>query len=273
MPFARDFDGTSLLLSSRCKLWSRLKPSPELCESLQTLLDAPHSMRAARKEEPWGDSRAFRRAFARIRRQAGLPGDLTFGALRSSGFLTFRQFGMMPACPPRRSSASGAAPARFASSGAAGPGAAAPSAYGSLQAALAKAWAPGTLISTRAGITAGDFRAPLGRSLPSGAAVLGSACLPSRFRLSGADGRSWSRAYAPPANRLASSILGRADDVAMVSSLSRRPGGPPAAVSVARNIEPERVRLLRLEIVTEGKPPCCAHHKPANDPYPAGTAS
>ena len=92
-----DFDGKSLWVPDRWsgKMRVRLDANPNLLARVRVLLGT--STGTSSGDTPWGAPQAFRRTFARIRRQDGLPANLTFRALRPSGLLAFFEAGVMPA--------------------------------------------------------------------------------------------------------------------------------------------------------------------------------
>lgn len=91
-----DFDGTSLLVSDGWfgKMRLRIDPNPDLLARVRGLLGTSPGTLSG--EAPWGELQAFRRAFARIRQQAGLPIGLTFRALPLSRLLALHEAGAIP---------------------------------------------------------------------------------------------------------------------------------------------------------------------------------
>lgn len=91
------FDGTSLWVPDRRfgKMRMRLDSNPDLLIRVQALFGS--SAGTSSGDTPWGQPQAFRRAFAHIRRRAGLPANLTLRGLRPSGLLALFEAGVMPA--------------------------------------------------------------------------------------------------------------------------------------------------------------------------------
>lgn len=92
-----DFDGTSLSVPCRWpgKVRLRVDSNPDLLARVRTLFGTSPGTSSA--GALWSGPQGFRRAFARIRRQAGLPDNLTFRTLRPSGLLALYEAGVMPA--------------------------------------------------------------------------------------------------------------------------------------------------------------------------------